>query len=293
MTGRVCLVTGATSGLGFETAVGLAKLGATVAITARTREKGEVARREVRRRANADTELYVADLALMADVRRLAAEVSSRHPVLHVLVNNAGLKLGRRTVTAEGFDTVLATNYLSPFLLTGLLLDRLKAGAPARVVNVSSMTHFKARFDPADLADGGFARGTFRHAYSRTKLMLAMWSHELAERLAGTGVTVNAMCPGGVATGIWKRERGFVPAVTGMLMGALLKGPESAARLPVRLAAAPELEGATGLYFQVRAHTPWQSWDPAKTGERSAPATYDKAARQVLWEATENLLAGK
>jgi retinol dehydrogenase-12 len=290
--GKVCFVTGATSGLGLETAMGLARLGATVAITARTRAKGETARTEIRRRCNAAVELFVADLSLMGEVRRLAAEVRLRHPVLHVLVNNAGLHTGKRTVTAEGFETVLATNYLSPFLLTGLLLDVLKAGKPSRIVNVSSMRHFRSRFDPADLKDGGFAHGTFAHAYGRTKLMLAMWSHELAGRLAGTGVTVNAMCPGGVATGIWKRDHGFGPTLIRLFMMSLLKGPELAARLPVRLASTPELEGVTGRYFQVRAHIPWQSWDPAKTEERSGPATYDKAARQVLWEATENLLAG-
>ena len=293
MKGKVCLITGATSGLGLETAIGLAKLGATVAITARAREKGEAARREVRRRANADAELFVADLSLMGEVRRLAAEARSRHPALHVLVNNAGIHTKRRTVTVEGFETVLATNYLAPFLLTGLLLDALKAGKSSRIVNVSSMRHFTARFDPADLRDGGFAHGTFAHAYGRTKLMLAMWSHELAERISGTGVTVNAMCPGGVATGIWKRDRGFGPALVRFLMMSLLKGPELAARLPVRLASAPELEGVTGKYFQVRAHIPWQSWDPAKTEERSAPATYDKSARKLLWESTESLLAGK
>src|SRR5947209_6635349 len=191
LQGKICLVTGSTSGIGKVTARELAKQGATVVLVSRSRAKGEATQAEIKQATgNQHVDLLVADLSLLEDVRRLAAEFQQTYPHLHLLVNNAGGAYPRRMLTSEGFETTLAVNYLAPFLLTDLLLDTLKASAPARIVNVTSATHANGSIDFDNLQ--GEKHFASLKNYSQAKLALLLWTYELARRLEGSGVTVNA-----------------------------------------------------------------------------------------------------
>ena len=195
MTGKRVLVTGANTGIGKWTAIGLAERGAAVVIHSRNPEKGRAAQDEIRRQSgSADVDLLLADFSSLAEVRRLAAEVLERYPRLDVLVNNAGLISGRRAESADGYELTFAVNHLAPFLLTNLLLDRIVASAPARIVTVSSRAHLRAAidFDDLDVRHGYQAMD----AYSRSKLANVLFTRELARRLEGTGVTANCLHPG-------------------------------------------------------------------------------------------------
>ncbi|MBO3747763.1 SDR family oxidoreductase [Streptosporangiaceae bacterium NEAU-GS5] len=248
MSGKTCLVTGATSGIGQETAARLAGLDATVIVVARNQARGTAACEEIRRRVpDAQVEALTADLSVMAQVRRLAEEVQARHERLDVLVNNAGVISTRRRTTADGFETTFATNHLSPFLLTGLLRGLLERSAPARVVTVSSAAHKSVRAIPwDDLPTGaGAASG---QTYPLSKLLNILFTTELARRLEGAGVTANCLHPGFIRTALGRD-------VTG-LMGALVRvalrfqpGPETGAETSVYLASSPDVAEVTGGYF--------------------------------------------
>lgn len=272
MKGKTCLVTGATSGIGKETALGLARKGAAVVLAARDRARGEAARAEiVKRSGNAGVSFLVADFASLAEVRRLAAEVRSTHPALHVLVNNAGVMLRKRSVTRDGFETTFAVNHLAPFLLTNLLLDLLKAGAPARIVNVASEAHRSGALGFDDLqSERGF--DGYR-VYGTSKLANVLFTSELARRLDGTGVTVNALHPGVVATGIVRDFPALVRGGWGLFTMSAGKG----ARTSLYLATSPEVEGMTGKYFDECAEV------------RPSRAACDEAAARKLWEVSERL----
>src|ERR1700730_11873294 len=197
MQGKVCLVTGSSSGIGKVTARELAKMGATVVMVCRNRAKGEAAQAEIKEESSNDqVDLIVADLSELSQVRRVANEFKQKYSQLHVLINNAGGVNGEHKVTTDGLEFTFATNYLAPFLLTELLLDVLKASAPARIVNVSSNAHALEKIDFADL------QGTRRYkpakAYGQSKLEQIYFTYELADELKGTGVTVNALHPGPV-----------------------------------------------------------------------------------------------
>jgi len=243
MNGRVCLVTGANRGIGFEVARALAQRGATVVLLCRDAGKGEAARRAiVDETKNPNVELLVCDLSLQADVRRAAAELKRQHDRLHVLVNCAGIFLRKREITPEGIERVWATNYLSHFLLTHLLLDTMKASAPARIVNVATKT-MGLKLDLDDLMlDQGYS---FMTAMGRTKLALILFTVELAKRLEGTGVTVNAMHPGVVKTGLLEE----LPKPLGWLFGLFARSPEKGARTAVHLATSSELATTSGKLF--------------------------------------------
>src|SRR5690242_13824989 len=186
LEGKICLVTGSTSGIGKVTARELANQGATVVLVSRTRAKGEATQAEITQATgNPHVELLVADLSLLADVRRLASEFQHTYPHLHLLVNNAGCAYPTRTLTSEGLEATLVVNYLAPFLLTELLLDRLKANAPARIVNVSSAQHANAHIE-FDNLQGEKKYGNLSN-YNQAKLALLLWTYELARRLEGTG----------------------------------------------------------------------------------------------------------
>lgn len=276
MAGRVCLVTGANSGIGLVTAQKLAGLGATVVMVCRDGDRGERALEEVRRGGKgAPVELMLCDLASLGSVRSLAEEYAEKHDTLHVLVNNAGVAKVRRSVTADGFEATFQVNYLSPFLLTDLLLGLLKKSAPSRVVNVSSAAHFGGRLDFGDLQmEKGY--GVMK-AYSQSKLALVLFTYELARRLEGTGVTANCLHPGTVATNIWGRAMGPA-AFLGKVSRLFLIGPEKGAETSVYLATSPEVEGVTGKYFdQMRE-------------KRSSADSYDEALAQRLWSATVPLV---
>jgi len=281
MRGKVVLLTGAASGIGKEAAVKLARAGATVVMTARDRVRGEAVRNEVAGLTGGRVDLLLADLSEMAQVKRLALEFKDRYALLDVLINNAGLWLKKRTFTSEGIETTFAVDYLAPFLLTRMLLDRLQASARARIVNVSSVRHRLATLDLSDLygeklADPG-------KMYGRAKLALVMFTYELARRLRGTRVTANALCPGGVATRIWSRNRDVASRAKSMLAAVLLKTPEQGSRLVHHLAAAPELEGVSAGYFEIPAHFRFVPFNVAETQVRSSPESYDEAKQRALW----------
>jgi len=243
MDGKVCVVTGATGGIGGATARGLAERGATVLLVVRDRVRGDALRQEIARVAGKGrAELFLADLSYLAEVRRVAAEITAAHPRLDVLVNNAAVYTGRRHESVDGIETQWAVNHLAPFLLTALLLEPLRAAGRARVVTVSSEAHRGARI-PWD--DMGLRRRYFGwRAYGITKLANLLFTRELARRLRGTGVTANALHPGVVYTELL--ARGFPPV---RLFKRFLKTHEEGARTSVFLASAPEVEGITGKYW--------------------------------------------
>lgn len=274
MVGKICVVTGASTGIGKATAAGLARQGATVVIVCRDAGRGEAARTEIARQsAGGAVELVLADLSSMASVRALADELARRHDRLHALVNNAGVSLTRRTVTAEGIETTFAVNHLASFLLTNLLLDRLRAGAPARVVNVASAAHSKSI--DFDNLQGEKEYSTFR-IYGASKLMNMLFTSELSRRLEGSGVTANSVHPGVVGTELDRDYSGALRMVFKVARLFMIT-PEKGAEGPVHLASAPELEGTTGQYFE------------RKKPGRPAPIALDAGAARRLWEISAEL----
>jgi len=202
MTGKTCLVTGANSGIGKETALGLARKGAGVLLVCRNQKKGEDARADIERETGSSRlDLLIADMSSFGSVRALAAQVRQRYSRLDVLINNAGAAVPSRTLSADGIEMTVAGNYLGAALLTFLLLDLLKSSAPSRIVNVSSEAHRNARFDMDDLQ---FERRKYSAigAYGQSKLLMNAFTFGLARRLEGTGVTANCLHPGVVATNI-------------------------------------------------------------------------------------------
>ncbi len=287
MTGKTCVITGVNSGIGKETAVELARMGARIVGVARDRSRGEAACEEIRRRSGGSVELLLADLSLMAATRRLADAVIEKCPHIDVLVNNAGVcNFKIRNVTTESIELTLATNYYSPFLLTNLLLDRLKASAPSRIVNVSSQMHRKVLPELVDLRG---EKVKVSEAYGLSKLHLVMFTHELARRLEGTGVSAHVLCPGGVATALWNRMGGPVGKVTRLLINVFMKGPRVGARVPVYVASSPDLDGVTGKYFEVTGHFTWSRIYPRETETRASAISYDVESQRELWEASAKL----
>jgi len=282
MQGKTCLVTGATSGLGAATALELARLGATVVVAGRDAAKCRAQVDAIRRETGARAEEVVADLAVLDQVRRMAAEVASRFPRLDVLVNNAGTYLFERALTQDGLERTFAVNYLSHFLLTNLLLDRLAASPASRVVCVSSNAHGGGRIDFDNLQ--GERRYERLDAYARSKLALLMFTYELSRRRKGSPPTANALHPGVVATDLGAENgpvRGWLRVRVRNLLGRSMITPEEGARAIVRLASSPELEGVTGRYFDQGREV------------RSSPPSYDEAVARRLWEVSEALTRRK
>jgi NAD(P)-dependent dehydrogenase (short-subunit alcohol dehydrogenase family) len=270
MQGKVCLVTGATSGIGLVTAQALAQQGATVAVIARNPERGAaVVDRIAQETGNPAVELLVADLSVQAQIHHLAEEFRHRFARLDVLVNNAGALFTRRSLSADGIEMTLALNHLGYFLLTNLLLGTLQASAPARIVNVSSDAHRGARIDFTDLQ--GQRRYSGWRAYCQSKLANLLFTYELARRLEGTGVTANAMHPGFVATGFGRNNRGMFALFIRVAQLIALR-PEQGAETLIYLATALEVEGVSGKYFV------------KKRPVTSSRESYDQAAAQRLWQ---------
>ncbi len=271
MNGKVVLVTGATNGIGKVTALELAKKGARVVITGRNLDKTRNTAGEIRMKSgNPDVDCLVADLSSQAQVRQLANDFRQRYNRLDVLVNNAGAIFGHRQVTIDGYEMTFAFNHLAYFLLTNLLLDRLQASAPARIVNVSSAAHLMAQLDFNDLQTVHYRYGGYQ-AYGRSKLANVMFTYALARRLEGTGVTANALHPGVVNTGFGKNNGGMMR----LAMNAFSRfqiTPEEGAQTSIYLASSPDVEGVSGKYFA--------DSQPA----RSSPVSYDEAAQTRLWE---------
>ena len=275
MDGKVVLITGGTSGIGKATAIALAAMGANVTITGRNRERGEKAVKEVRRESgNEEVELILADLAVQAEVRRLAEEFRERHDRLDVLVNNAGLVISKRTETPDGVETQFAINHLAPFLLTNLLLDLLEKSAPSRIVTVSSEGHRWGKMDLGDLQSTKRYRGF--PVYGMTKLANIMFTYELAERLRGTGVTANTLHPGGVSTNFGNNNNGVMTLLF-RAFKPFMRTPEQGADTVIYLASSPDVEGMTGKYLADRKI------------KVAADAAYDEGLQKKLWEKSEEL----
>ncbi|GHO93545.1 retinol dehydrogenase [Reticulibacter mediterranei] len=271
MQGKICLITGANSGVGKATALGLARMGATVVMVCRSQAKGEETQKEVQAQSGTgNVHLLLADLSSQQSIRELVAQFQQQFSQLHVLINNAGmLPLGRRE-TVDGLEMTFAVNYLAPFLLTNLLLDTLKASAPARIINVSSDAHEAGYINMDDLqAKNGFS---FMKVYGQSKLALVLFTYELARRLEGTGITVNALHPGFVTTNLGQNDIG--PFLRAIARVVFLFGisPEKGASTSLYLASSSDVANVTGKYFEKSQSHP------------SAPISYDEALQHRLWE---------
>jgi len=278
LTARTCLVTGATHGIGRATAEALARLGATVLVHGRDPAAvGAVCREVVRSSGNARVEGVVADFASLAAVRRLAAEVAARHGRLDVLINNAGTSAPKRRVTREGHEWLFGVNHLAPFLLTTLLLDKLEASAPARIVNVASLAY---RRGALDLDDPDWERRKYDglKAYGASKLANILFTLELARRLEGSNVTANCLHPGVVATNIFN-QLGLVGRVFTVLARPFLLSAKQGAKTTLYVATSPDVAAVSGRFFD-------------QSRERSLDTVaLDQAAARRLWELSERLTA--
>ncbi len=273
---RVVLMTGATSGIGLAAAIALAGRGARLALVGRDPARTEAAARQVAAAGGARPELLFADFGSLAAIRRLAADAEARLPRIDVLANNAGALFTRRQLSADGFEMTWAINHLAPFLLTTLLLDRLRGDAPSRIITTSSVAH-KGYQIPFDDLDATARYGAMRR-YGETKLANILFTRELARRLAGSGVTANCFHPGFVATN-FARNNGGLAALAMTLLKPVARTPQKGAETLVWLADAPEVSGISGRYFVDR-----------KQVEPSAAARDDAAARR-LWESSERQIA--
>jgi retinol dehydrogenase-14 len=275
MGGKTALVTGGTSGIGKASAVAFAAMGANVVIVGRNLERGEAALRDIKGQSHSDSvELMLADLSVQGEVRRLADEFLERHERLDVLANNAGLVQSRRTETADGIETTLAVNHLAPFLLTNLLLDRLKESAPSRVITVSSEAERMGNIDFDDIQSRQKYKGFA--AYGKTKLANIMFTYELAERLKGTFVTANCLHPGAVGTNFGKNNAGPM-ALFFRLAKPFMRSPERGADTLIWLASSADVDGVSGKYFSDRKEI------------EAKEIVNDPAARRRLWELSEEL----
>jgi len=267
---RVCLITGATLGIGLATAVGLARQGATLILVARNRERGAaVLARICEETGSTCGEFFAADLSKQAEVRELAEEIQARYPRLNVLINNAGSFFHERQESADGIEMTWALNVLGPFLLTRRLLPSLEASGSARVINVSSVVHWGGRihFDHLE----GKEKYNGLRAYSQSKLAIVVLTCEFARRLDGTGITVNALDPGFVATGIISENAGRFWRLVQSAANLVAVSPERGAQTSVYLASSPDVAGTTGQYFK------------GSKQVLSSSRSYDQEAAQRLW----------
>ena len=275
MDGKTVIVTGASSGIGMATAARLGALGARVVMVSRKEDRGIRARDEIlRQHPGANLDLLIADLSTTQAIRRLADEFKQRYQRLDVLINNAALITSRRKTTPEGMEMQFFVNHLAYFLLTGLLLDVLRASAPSRIVNVASTAHSRGLIDFNDLQLGKNYRGW--QAYANTKLMNLVFTYELARRLEGKRVDANCLHPGVIKTGLM-RNFSSVVQVAWNATGRFFKQADDGAETPVYLASSPEVEGVTGKYFKY--------CRPVGTSAQS----YDRDVQRKLWEESERL----
>lgn len=276
MTGKTVLITGGTGGIGLATAAGLAGLGARVGIVGRDPVRSETAAGQLRG-AGAQVDVFVADMSSQREVRRLAEEVLAAYPRLDVLVNNVGGYWATRHTTVDGLEHTFAVNHLAPFLLTDLLLDRLREGAGARVVTVSSAAQSMGTIDFADLQGERDYNG--QRAYNQSKLANVMFTYELARRLAGSPVTANVLHPGVVRTNFGREDSGGWMRVMLPILRPILKSPSRGAATSIYLASSPEVEGVTGRYYA------------NEKPKSSSKASQDTAIAARLWAVSAELVA--
>jgi len=276
LNGKICLITGANAGIGKETAIKIAKMGAHIVMVCRNEERGRNAQEEIKRESeNEHVDLLIADLASLSSVRKVAEDFKKNYENLHILINNAGVFNRKRVITEDGYESTFAVDYLAHFLLTILLLDILKKSAPARILNVSSNIHlyFKVNFEDL-MSEKKYAS---QKAYANAKGAQVMFTFELARKLEGTGVTVNALHPGHAKTKIMMPTRKISKFLIKIFIPTM-KSPKEAAKTSIYLASSPEVEGISGKYF-------------SKCKERKAQKmTYDISLQNKLWENSEKLV---
>ncbi len=278
MKGKIILVTGGTNGIGLAAARELSRLGGAVTIISRNPEKCARVASEISSATSNPVDFIPADLSTLAGIRAAAAEFRTRHDRLHVLLNNAGAMFSRRYVTVDGYEKTFALNHLNYFLLTDLLLDLIKASAPARIVNVSSGAHYGSSINFDDLQAQKHYK--FMEAYGQSKLANVLFTYELARRLQGTDVTVNALHPGLIATG-FARNNGFIYNSAMAVIGLFIRKPAQGAQTSIYLASSPEVEGVTGKFFI-----------DCKPVE-SDPLSYDETLAKKLWQVSLDLTGVK
>lgn len=279
MSGKVCLVTGANTGIGRVTAVELARAGATVILACRSRERAEGVIQEITAATSEQQAVFIPlDLGRFESVRACADAVLARDEPLHVLINNAGLA-GQRGLTPEGFELAFGVNHLGHFLLTLLLMDRLKASAPARIVNVSSRAHYRAKGIPEEVIKNTTATTVGMHEYEISKLANVLFTNELAARLEGTGITTYSLHPGVVASDIWRR----VPWPFDRVMKLFMVSNEEGAMTTLHCATSPEAAAETGLYYDS-----CRPKNPSAVSKDAALAR-DLWARSLTWTQAPDL----
>lgn len=285
MIGKICLVTGATSGIGKATACALARMGATVILVGRNETKGRRTAEELRvKTGNKTIDLMIADLSSQKQIRALAEQFNSRYQRLDVLINNAGAMFPERRESADGIEMTLAVNHLGPSLLTNLLMGKLVAAGEARIINVNSDAHEEGRVDFSDLQmRRHYPRGIGMRAYANAKLANLLTVYAMGERLQGSGVTVNALHPGYVATNIlpFDQVSGPVCLIKPLWLVAkrVIQSAEKGARTPIFLASSPRVAKVSGMYFE------------GSVPVASSVASRDKALQKRMWDATTELTA--
>jgi retinol dehydrogenase-14 len=276
MVGKTVLITGATSGIGRATALGMARMGAHLAIIGRDRVRTEGAAREIHAAGDGRVDLFIADLSSQSQVRDLAEELLQTLPRIHVLINNVGGYFDSRHVTADRLERTFALNHLAPFLLTSLLMEKLKQSASARVVTVSSNAQATGRIDFSDLQGERSYSGA--RAYSQSKLANVLFSYELARRLKGTSVTSNALHPGVASTSFGTDDPATVQRIFIPFLRPFMKSPTQGAVTSIHLASAPELEQVSGRYF-ANSHP-----------KKSSGPSYVQATAARLWQVSADLV---
>jgi retinol dehydrogenase-12 len=276
MNGKICLLTGGTNGIGKATAQELARMGAMVIIVGRDPQKTSNVVEEIRSASgNKNVGSMLADLSSQQDVRRLANEFNSKYSHLHVLLNNAGAVFMRRQLSVDGIEMTFAVNHLAPFLLTNLLLDKIKASAPARIINVSSNVHASGKIEFDNLQG---ERDYSPKAYDNSKLANILFTLELARRLEGTGVTVNALYPGFVATGFAKNNGKVIAALVSIFAPLVARSPAKGAETSIYLASSPSVAGMTGQYFYDSHVIP------------ASPQATDMVVARKLWDVSAEMV---
>jgi NAD(P)-dependent dehydrogenase (short-subunit alcohol dehydrogenase family) len=270
------LITGANSGIGKATALGLAKEQATIIMVCRDKKNGEKAQKEIKENShNNNVDLFIADLSSQEQIRRLIKEFKAKYNTLNVLINNAGIMLKKRALSVDHIEMNLAVNYLAPFLLTNLLLDVLKISIPSRIINISAGLHKRAILDIEDLQSE--KDYSIIGTYSRSKVALVLFSYELSRRLEGSGITVNVLHPGVIRTNLLRD----MPYIAQFFTKIFLKSPKKGAETSIYLASSRDVEGITGKYFKNK--------KPAK----SSSQTYKVVLAKKLWDISENLTSIK
>ena len=276
MNGKICLVTGGTNGIGKATVQALAQIGATVVIVGRNAPRTAQLVEEIRTSSgNKNVDSLLADLSSQQEVRKLAEEFKSKYSHLHILLNNAGGYFLKRQLSVDGIEMTFALNHLAYFLLTNLLLDTLKASAPARIINVSSGAHTSGKIEFDNLQGERDYRPS---AYDNSKLANILFTMELARRLEGSGVTVNALHPGFVATGFAKNNGKIIAAVVSLFAPLVARSPAKGAETSIYLASSPSVEGITGKYFYDSHEVP------------AAPQATDRVVARKLWEVSAEMV---